>query len=176
MYKHTCPTCREALTWTSEHDRKGRKLARCGCPGRWWRAAATAKFPRRRPRWKQPTRERAAREKREAKRRELWARPRRPPYDAVLPVVRAYRELVLACQLAADCQGIGLAAWIRRTLAAEAGRELRRRQYRVPRRVLDLAAAGRLEQLEQLAASLSAGEAEDVPETVPTPEVSTPAE
>lgn len=176
MYKHTCAACHQPLTWTAEHDRKGRKLATCGCPGRWWRASATEKSPRRRPRWRAATRERAAREKREAKRREVWSRPRRPPYDAVLPVVRAYRELVLACQLAADCQGIGLAAWIRRTLAGEAGRELRRRQYRVPRRVLDLAAAGRLEQLEQLAATLAAGEAEEAGAAVPTSPSSTSAE
>lgn len=94
-----------------------------------------------------------------------------------MPAVRAYRELVLACQLAADCQGIGLAAWIRRTLAAEAGRELRRRQYRVPRRVLDLAAAGRLEQLEQLAATLRAGDLEEpVSAPVPTPPAPSSAE
>jgi hypothetical protein len=74
-----------------------------------------------------------------------------------------YREHLLACQLAADCAGVPFAAWVRRTLAAEAGRELRRRQYQVPRRVLDLAAAGRLEALEQLAATLAAGEAAGTP-------------
>src|SRR5690606_32070038 len=132
------------------------QLARCRCPRRWWRSAATEKRPDRRPRWRAATRERAAQQRRREARTAAWRRPRRPAYDATLPVVRAYRELVLACQLAADCHGISLAAWIRRTLAAEAGRELRRRQYRVPRRVLDLAAVGRLEALEQLAATLAA--------------------
>lgn len=72
-----------------------------------------------------------------------------------------FREHLLACQLAADCAGVSLAAWCRRVLSEAAGRELRRRQYRVPRRVLDLAAAGRLEELERLAATLRAGERED---------------
>lgn len=66
-----------------------------------------------------------------------------------------FRELLLAVQLAADCEGVTFAAWVRRVLAAESGRVLRRRGYQVPRRVLDLAAAGRLEELERLAAELA---------------------
>lgn len=149
---HRCHVCHGVIRWSSgERDAKGRRLGACAC--RPWREAATTKYPLRRPRWKSLARSRETHRRR--RKVEQVRRARRPPYDDVLPVVRTYREQRLSCQLAADCEGMPIGAWIRRALSAEAGRVLRARGHRVPRRVLDLAAAGRLEQLEQLAASLA---------------------
>lgn len=66
--------------------------------------------------------------------------PPRPGYDARLEL-RLYRDHLLALALAADLEGVPLAAWCRRALSAAAGAVLRRSRA-LPRRVTDTAAAG----------------------------------
>lgn len=80
------------------------------------------------------------------KRRHL---PPRPGYDAAY-TLRLYRDALLACQLAADLDGLPLAAWMRRALAQTASATLRRAR-RPPPRITEAAAAGARAERERAA-------------------------
>lgn len=88
------------------------------------------------------------------RRRRRQLRPR-PTLDAKL-IVRTYAENLQAAQLAADLEGVPLAHWVRRAIARAAGAVLRAHRRPVPRRITDLAASGRAEELEQLRRRLAA--------------------